>query len=344
MTFAYPHFLWLLLLLPPLWVWWYYHRRPALRFSDLRLVRGLPVGSARRARHLGGVLRVLILALGIVALAQPRTPDMKTRLPTEGIAILFVVDVSPSMMEKFDWDGETVSRYEAAKRAFTLFVRGGAGPNGLRFPGRSTENGTDAIGVVTFAMWPEPICPLTLDHGVLIDTLEHLRKRRFQDTSTNVGDAIAEGVIRLQQSPIRRKVMILLSDGEHNFFQELPDRDPPLRPRQAAQLAANLGIRIYAIDTGGEPPENDPDRAEQRLAGRTISRQVAEMTDGKFFTANDGKQLLEVYREIDHLERQPILSFVYRRYFEHYPWFVAGALVFLVLLIWLERVRWRRTP
>jgi Ca-activated chloride channel family protein len=171
--------------------------------------------------------------------------------------------------------------------------------------------------------------------------LETVRQRRILDTNTNIGDAIAEAVIRLEQSPIRQKVVILLTDGEHNFFQDLPDRDPPLKPRQAAQLAANLGIRIYAIDTGGDPPSDDPERAEQRRAGRAISQQIAEMTHGQFFTANDGQQLLQVYREIDRLERQPILSFVYRRYHEHYPTFLATLVGLVLFLIWLERVRWR---
>ena len=138
--------------------------------------------------------------------------------------------------------------------------------------------------------------------------------------------------------------MILLSDGEHNFSQNLPDRDPPLKPRQAAQLAANLGIPIYTIDAGGNPDELDKDEKEQRLAGRLINQQVAEMTGGRFFTADDGKELLEVYRQIDRLERQEILSFVYRRYFDHDTWFIGAALLMWMSLLFLEKSLWRRWP
>ena len=107
-------------------------------------------------------------------------------------------------------------------------------------------------------------------------------------------------------------MLILLSDGEHNL--DLSDMDrQPLKPRQAASLAANLNIPIYTIDAGGDPPADNPDAAKQRLAGREINQSVAEMTGGKSFTANDGHELLDVCRQIDAMERQPIVSHVYRR-------------------------------
>ncbi len=64
---------------------------------------------------------------------------------------------------------------EAAKRAFRLMVAGGDGPDGVHFDGRSTERGTDAIGLVTFANWPHPVCPPTLNHSVLLAILEDVR-------------------------------------------------------------------------------------------------------------------------------------------------------------------------
>ena len=78
------------------------------------------------ARWCGIGLRALGLALLVAAVAGPRWPDLRTRIDTEGIAIMMLVDVSGSMGEKdFDWDGERISRLDAVKRCFRLFVEGG---------------------------------------------------------------------------------------------------------------------------------------------------------------------------------------------------------------------------
>jgi Ca-activated chloride channel homolog len=339
---------WFLLLLPiPVALWWWRRRskRAALRYPGVALLEGIP--RARVPRFAGEGLRLLAVLCAVLALAGPRTPDLKTRLPVEGIAIVFLLDTSGSMEETtFDWDsGATkISRREAAKRAFRLFVAGGDGPDGTHFDGRSTERGTDAIGLVTFANWPQPICPPTLNHSVLLTILDDVRPASARDTATNIGDAIAEGVIRLDHTPAKRKVLVLLSDGEHNVDLADPDRQP-FKPRQAASLAANLGIPIYTIDTGGDPsPGSSADAAKQRLMGREINKTIAEMTNGKSFTANDGQQLLDVCRQIDTMERQPIVGFVYRRYHEYAPWLALVAVCLITLVFGLEQTVWRRVP
>jgi Ca-activated chloride channel family protein len=347
LEFANPAFLLLLLLTPLLFIWWLRRRRPALRFSDTRLFAGLPRGRAGRARLGGALLRSLALTALIIAVAGARTPDLRTRIPAEGIAIMLVLDTSPSMdAPTFFWQpgSEPISRSEAARRAFHLFVAGGEGPDGTHFEGRSTERGTDAIGLVTFAIWPQPACPPTLVHSVLLQILDDRRPRHILDAGTNIGDAITEGLIRLENAGPRRKVLILLSDGEHNFDLDDPQRKP-LKPRQSAQLAANLGIPIYTIDTGGDPPPGaSADQVQQRLEGRHVNEAVAKITGGRSFSANDGGELLAVCKEIDRLERQPIPSHVYRRYHELYPWFAGAAIVLWMGVFLLEQTRWRRIP
>src|SRR5215469_417972 len=147
--FANPYFLLLALAVPPLIWWWLRQRGGALRYPALVSLAGLPRGRSKWARYGGAALRALALLLLVVALAGPRWPDRHTRIDTEGIAIQMVVDVSGSMAESdFDWDGP-VSRLEAVKRAFRLFVAGGDA-EGTHFDGR----GSDLIGLVTFATRP----------------------------------------------------------------------------------------------------------------------------------------------------------------------------------------------
>jgi Ca-activated chloride channel family protein len=343
MQFATPWALWLTPLAIALPWWWLRRPRAALRYSDTSLLAGLPSGRAVRARWGGALLRLLAFLALVIALAGPRRPDQKTRLPAEGIAIILALDTSGSMGEKDAvWaPGEApVSRLEVAKRSFTLFIDGGTAPDGTVFDPRDS----DQVGLVTFAALPETACPLTLNHSVLLRVAAGLEPRTGIDAGTNIGDSIAEGLIRLENAAgDRRKVLIVLSDGEHNISKE--GASDPLKPRQAAQLAANLGVKVYTIDAGGEPPATaSPEIQQQRRTGRETLKAVADLTGGRSFAATSGTELLAAYREISALEKSEVQSYQYRRYFEYYPWLAAAALVLLLSVHLLERTRWRVSP
>lgn len=342
MSFAQPAFL-LLAPLAPLVVWWWAtRRRPALGFSDARLFDGLSRGRAWRATWGSALLRGSALLALLLAAAGPRTPDLRTRLAVDGIAIVMVLDVSGSMATAdfaYTPGSGATSRLDAAKRAFRLFVAGGVSPTGEKFDGRPQ----DQVALVTFAAVPETTCPLTLNHAVLLQVADAQVPKIGIDAGTNVGDAIAEGLTRLEASGERRKVMILLSDGEHNVHVDRAD--PPLMPRQAANLAAALGVPVYAIDCGGEPrPDAPPEEVAQRIDGRRVLAAVAETTGGRLFPANTADELQNVYRQIDTLERMPVESFRYRRHHEYSSWCVTAAVGLLAATYLLDRTRWRRIP
>jgi len=347
--FSSPGLLLLALAVPPLVWWWLRQRRPALRYPAAALLVALPSGRARAARVGGALMRGAALLLIVVALAGPRTPDLRTRIDTEGVAIFMAVDVSGSMAERdFDWHGEPVSRLEAVKNVFRLFVEGGPAPGGEggTFDGRPT----DLVGLVTFATRPENVCPLTLSHSVLLKLLDAEQPRSVPgESETNLSDAIAVGLRRLENSGTQRKVLVLLTDGEHNVVS------PPSgwTPRQSAAVAAGLGIPIYAIDAGGvggfgdEPRPTDAGTstpAATRAAAVASLREVARVSGGRYFAAGDTAGLLEACKKIDALERASIASFRYRRYHDLAP--VPGLTAFLLwmLALALEVTVWRRVP
>lgn len=339
--FAHPLLL-LLLPLAPLAAWLAVRRRrTALRYSSLGLVEGLPGGRARRAVWGSATVRGLSAALLALAAAGPRTPDLRTRLPADGIAVALVVDVSGSMAEP-DFgtgpDGRPLSRLAAAKGVFRLFVAGGEA-DGVTFDGRPA----DQLGLVSFAAVPRTACPLTLNHSVLLAVADTLAPTEGVDAGTNLGDAIAEGLLRLDAAGDRRKVLVVLSDGEQNADRDGPDA--PLKPRQAAQLAANLGVPVYAIDCGGEPkPGAGEESAKQRQDGRRTLETVAALTGGRCFAADDPAELREAYRQIDALETTPAVAFRYRRYHEYGPACGLAGLGLLAAGSLLDATRWRRLP
>jgi Ca-activated chloride channel family protein len=338
--FAQPLYL-LLWLVLPLVVWWCLRRRArGVPHPSLALFEGLPVGRARLAEYGGLTIRVLALALLVVALAQPRWPDLRTRLDTDGIAIMLVVDVSGSMAERdFVADGEPIRRLDAVKRVFRVFVSGGESG----FQGRSS----DLLGLVTFATRPETTCPLTLNHSTLLRLLETEEPRGVPgESETNLSDAVTVGLGRLRAAGPRRKVLVLLTDGEHNQAQTRSE----WTPRQVAQVAASLGIPIYAIDAGAPVPSGDEADAELSALLRARDEAVATLQDmarltrGQYFAARDIAALGTAYRAIDRLERTTIASFQYRRYHEVYPWVGLSSFVLFVMALVLEQTLWRRLP
>jgi Ca-activated chloride channel family protein len=372
-TFSQPGFL---LLFPVagllLWRWWK-RRQPAVRYSDTSLMSELPSGRARLARIAGIGFRSAALLFLILALSGLRWPDRGSRIASEGIAIEFVVDASGSMATPdFNWQGQVISRLEAVKKAFRLFVDGGdaeakraevrqhPGADAPRLAARPAQEvhfegrPNDLIGLTTFARWPKTACPLTLSHSVLLRQMGAEKPRTIPtESETNIGDAVAWGLIRLEKAKPKRRVMILLSDGEHNV------PPPALTPRQAAQLAANLGVSIYTIDAGSSI-ENRGSRIEEgqsrtgdagkeaaekiRASAEKTMETIAQITGGRHFKVQDTDSLLQVCREIDRMETQEIASFQYRRYFEGYPMLGLISFSFLGLVGLLELSVFRRIP
>jgi Ca-activated chloride channel homolog len=327
-SFAFP---WLLLLLPlaPIVGWWRWRRRQAaLRFSDSRLLAGLPLGRGPLVRRIDAGLYGAATLCMVIAMAGPRLP-VPTPITTEGIALMLVVDVSGSMHEvDLDWDNARISRLGAASRIFSLFVLGGVGPDGQSFPGRPQ----DLIGLVTFASYPEAVSPLTLSHSVLVQLLDQEQIRPSEEGQTNIGDAVAEALIRLDGAGERRKVIVILSDGEHNFPG--PSHSPTWMPRLAAQRAADLGISIYAIDVGADGPTTDP---ADREMGKATMQEMARISGGQYLPAHDSRSMLDACQKIDGLERRPIQSLQFHQYRELHSYFglAAFGLVFLAgLLHW----------
>lgn len=335
---ARPEWLWLLLLLPPLVWWWTRRRRVALRYPLADALAALGEGRANRTRWLGLLGRVVALALGVLALAGPRWPDEQTRLQTAGIGLMLLVDVSGSMAERdFTWDGVPTSRLEAVQRAFRLLLAGGTTPDGVAFAGRPT----DLAGLLAFASRAETTVPPTLSHSVLLRELDGLKPQSDPRRAwTNLTDAILLGLDRLEPLGDRPKALVLLTDG----VQTVDPAPSGWRPRQAAQAAQALGVPIYVLDAGGDVAGLDAEAKARRQEAVYLMQEVARLSGGRYLAANDSAALVEACRTFDRMKPTMRLSFQYLRYHEAYPWVLLAALGVLVVVLALERTRWRSLP
>ena len=300
--FEYPWVLWLELLLVPMAAWYIWkqvrRRRPYVAMSTTAPFSAASAGLARVLRHLPAVLRMIAVALLIVAMARPRSSSDFSRTDTEGIDIVLALDVSTSMLAR-DF---TPDRIEAAKNIAIEFI---------------SQRPSDRIGVVVFAGESYTQSPLTTDRG------------------------LANAVARLKDSQAKSRVVILLTDGVNNRGE--------IAPLTAAEIAKTYGIRVYTIGVGamgtapypvmtpfGVQVRNIPVEIDEKLL-----EQIAEQTGGSYFRATDNTKLLQIYGEINEMEKVKITvdSFpVYTEEFDRFAvWALAAFLLEIILRIFAAR-------
>ncbi|ODU00051.1 MAG: magnesium chelatase [Planctomycetes bacterium SCN 63-9] len=333
MRFAAPYWLWLLLLIPlPLILERF---RPRVVWPSFR-------GFARARRTawnwlspIPPILRGLAIGCLAVALARPQTVGGTTRVEGRGVAIVAALDHSSSMNAAdfpADLGSRTTSRLEAARATFREFVAG---------------RPDDLIGLVVFANYPDLACPPTIDHSFLIDAVNAVRPATPGDDGTNIGDALAMGLDALRDSPPRKKVLVLLTDGNNE-----PAVPNPLDPEEGARLAQALGVTLHtiAIGTPGgllrstETTTRLPVTREAEGPNLAMLERLAKITGGRAFSATDADGLRKVFEAIDAMEKSPVRGEIKTRYDEQYAPWAASALVLLVVDRLLSNGRLRRLP
>lgn len=333
MRLAHPYWLWLLLLIPlPLILEWF---RPRVVWPSMR-------GFAKARWSVWNVLapippifRGLAIGCLAVALARPQTVGGTTKIAGQGVAIVAALDHSSSMNAvdfPADLGSRTTSRLEAARATFKEFVAG---------------RPDDLIGLVVFANYPDLACPPTLDHRFLVESADAVRSARPGDDGTNIGDALALSLDALRATPPKKKVLVLLTDGNNE-----PAVPNPLDPEEAARLAKALGVTLHtiAIGTPGgllrsqEADTKLPITREAEGPNLAMLERMAKIAGGQAFAATDADSLRQIFERIDALEKSPVRGEIKTRYDEHYvPW-AAAALALLACDRLLANGRLRLLP
>lgn len=323
----------LLLLLLPLWVWWERRnaRRGGLKYSSVATGRTLWSFWASVGPSLLLLLRGACLALFVVALARPEIGRSESKVRTEGIDIVLVIDISGSMQAMdYQKDGQPESRVDAVKDVVREFIR--ARPN-------------DRIGLVVFGTHAYIASPLTLDHDWLDSNLDRVRIGLVEG-ETAIGAGIGTAVNRLRDTKAKSKVIVLLTDGGENI------RNPPAL--EAAKAAKEFNVRVYTIGAGSQGVAPFPiyDASGKLLGYRPLEadldedllKQVAATTGGQYFRAADTAALRNTYAQIDRMEKRKVETTRYEDWEELFPWFLGPGLGCLLLAVTLENTRLRRLP
>jgi len=333
--------LWGLIPLFVLWValWWLapwwarrHKRVAAVRYSSIDTLQRLRPSRTLVLRRVVEGLRLVTVALLIMAMARPQTGRKHTEVRTEGIDIVLVLDTSGSM-QALDLDADRPinrrrNRLEIAKSVVDDFVQG-------------RQN--DQIGLVVFGSEAFTQCPLTLDHGILATFLERVAVGMAGD-ATAIGSAVGTAVKRLRDSQAESKVIILLTDGRNNAGS--------LDPRKAAEIAETFGIKIYAIGAGtrGKAPFVVDSFFGKQVVYESVEiddtmlEEIARRTGGAYYRAEDQEALRSIYDEIDQLERTEITTNTYMEYNERFRWFLLPAVALLLFEVVLLGTRFRKLP
>lgn len=297
----------------------------AIRISTIEGVRRAPRTLRYWLRHVPFVLRCAAFVLLVVALARPQDVDEQRRSSAEGIDIMLAIDVSGSMLAR-DFKPDRIT---AAKEVAGRFIADRYG---------------DRLGLVVFAGEAFTQSPLTTDQSTLQTMLARIRSGIIED-GTAIGNGLATAINRLRESDAKSKVIILLTDGVNNRGE--------IAPLMAADIAADMGIKVYTIGVGtrGKAPypvvdmfgnmsfqPMDVEIDEKTLEG------IAERTGGRYFRATDNDKLQSIYDEINQLEKSKVEVTDYTVYHERFLALLLAALGVLLLEFVFSNIILKRIP
>ena len=325
--FANPNLLYLLLLIVPVIVWYVFNHKRTHASIQVSTIKGIGknhITYKHILRHVVFALRVITIALIVIAIARPQSTLSWKNEESEGIDIVLALDISSSMLAR-DFQPD---RLEAAKDLAIQFIAG---------------RRNDRIGLVVFSGESFTQCPLTTDQSVIINLFRDIKSGMIED-GTAIGMGLATSVSRLKDSDAKSKVIILLTDGVNN--------QGAIAPATAAELAQTFGIRVYTIGIGTEGmapyPVNTPFGVQLRNMPVEIDeetlQEIANNTGGEYFRATDNNKLKQIYEQIDQLEKSKIEVKEFSQKNEEFLTFVLLAAFLLLSDIILRNTLLRQIP
>ncbi len=328
-TFAYPEFFYLFIIIPFLIIYYVLKnkkQKASLRIPSLEGFKKAKPSFRQGLRHILPVLRILILSLLIFALARPQTKSSTKKIKTEGIDIMVTIDISGSMKaEDFK-----PNRLGAAKLTAIQFIK---------------KRKNDRIGLVVFSGKSFTLCPPTVDKKLLIKLFKKVNVNLIAEDGTAIGEGLATAINRLKDSKVKSKVIILLTDGVNNTGN--------IDPLTAAEIAKEYGIKVYTIGVGSRGyapyPVQDPwgrtvYRQMKVEIDENILKQIAAKTGGTYFRATKNTDLTKIYGEINKMEKSKIDESVYTSVNEEFLPFALLAAILLGIELLLRLFVLRSLP
>lgn len=316
-----------------LWLWLVPAVAGLFVYSSIKrkqAVKAFGAGARFISRKREAVGYTTALALTILALSRPAWDVEQTRLQENGRDVIFLLDVSRSMLA----DDLHPNRLEHAKTAILDCVDHLSG---------------DRVGLVLFAGSAEIRCPLTVDYDYFRMALRQASPDSVAAGGTMIAHAIERTLDKLiQAEKAGMQDLILITDGE--------DQAEAAEGITAVKKLEEAGVRFIAIGLGDRirgrriAVEDEETGARSfmkhgqtevwtKLQSETLRRMAGAVTDGIYFDVATGPfDLARLYRQImENAQQSSNDAQVMERYEEKFHLFTAGALIVL-----FASTRWKR--
>ena len=299
-------------------------RRASLRFATARL-RNQILPSGTTSRHwMSAILIAASLTLLCFAMIDIRWGKTWREVPQKGIEVMFVLDVSRSMLA----EDAAPNRLIRARQFIKDMVDEMAG---------------DRVGLVVFAGETRQSVPLTSHYEDFKQTLDSVGPHSVRVGGSQLGDAIKAAADGFISKTNDHKAIVVFTDGE----------DQESKPVEIAkQVHQERGIRIFTvglgdIDQGARIPETDDRRSGfvqyegqqvwSKMNGQILS-QIATDTDGAYIPAGTRQvNMADVYHGyVANVEQMEFETAKISTYTARFQWFAAPALALLLLEVWIS--------
>ncbi|MBL8025898.1 MAG: VWA domain-containing protein [Fibrobacteres bacterium] len=322
MIYRSPEFLWLLLLIPVLFLFYMLafraKKRALLKFGSAAMMVKLAASASSARDKLKAALIIAAFIFAVIALARPLWGSRMEEVKRKGIDIVIALDVSNSMLA----EDIAPNRIDRAKHEISKLIDKLKG---------------DRVGLVAFAGSAFTQCPVTSDYGAVKMYLNVLDPSAIAAQGTAIGGAVRQSRRAFSTQEAKSKVLILITDGEDNVEN----------PVDEAKKASEEGIVIFALGIGTQGGVPIPlSRQGTQItykkdeSGNTvltsindeILEEVAAAAGGRYFRSTGrGLELDRIYSEIEKMEKQEMKGQMFNRYHEQFKWPLALAILLLIL-------------
>ncbi len=323
MNFAYPHLLYLLLLVPALfalWLWARMARKAKLRrYGKIANLEHLMPEASKYMPAVKITLELLALAALIVAVARPRAGEKEEVEHTSGIEVMIAFDVSRSMLASSTDDPGGVSRLQRAKYILNRLI---------------DKLDNDKVGLIVFAGEAYTQLPITTDFMSARMYLDEISTDMVQTQGTAIGTAINMSLNSFSPDSEVNRAIIVITDGENHEGDAV----------EMAQYAKSIGIEVDVIGVGslkGAPIPIDPRHGEflkdasgapvTTYLNESMAKEIASAGGGTYINGSGNKAVDQLIDQLDKIKKSDLQHVSYKSSAEQFPVFVWIALILLVI-------------
>ena len=335
MTFKYPVFLCLLFVIPLIALYYIYtlkKYKSGISFPSISVLKKINKNRfSSIIKHMLLGLRLFAIALLVIASARPQGELIRVEKEVKAVDVMLVLDISRSM-DIIDIDGN--SRLDAAKEVIKQFIA------------KTKDN---RLGLIAFAGESYTLVPQTFDYDIISTFIDEIETGDLEG-GTAIGNALANGAERLKKSKSKNKIIILLTDGENTAGS--------ISPANGLEMIKELGIKVYTIALGTTGEVILREKHKNSFTGMVwhsdmkvtsqfnpeLLQKIATETNGKFYRVYSKRELVDVYNEINSIEKTKFMHKIHRGKIEYFKYFVLLGLVFLFLNLFIDNILFRVNP